>query len=576
MQGLKVKLFTGISMFVIVLLILIIGVWAVEDARRINLSGSIDFTISEDLLYVKDIRIRNIDDTTGQGTTIDNFLPGFVDGDIDINLGEFSTETSFTLLFDINNTSTVIYEASTNSTIANATISASGIIAGDGIDPSTITADTTPSGTIALTVEVMNAGSVNLDGIVINTEKVPVGYIYVSNVQINDSTPDSTTDYNGVMSVDDSLDLSNITFETGRTEIVLSMTSLNKNYIKNIVSYDTLNNTTSSDLLVHSTSLYLPQNPSGQLLSGESRDLKIYVNNNTGSPTTIPGLKVAFEEKTSLLQNDTTNQYYYVEMGTIMGTTQSEYIKWRYISADGENKYTYNSSTAPSGTGYFILETNVLNAVGLDGTNNMIELPFNADCIDESGGGVSIAYHHRQNGWENIAANDYSTSNIRQYINGNNAYDDYTGTLTTGLIPSGRYSNMYTDYNIDPENDLVFQNIIGRSLGDLYTGMGWNGNTSSPTYSDRTFPTFNEGATIKYTESDVDKFWLLSAQEAINLLGSSDADRVWPSGSANRYWLRSPHSFYLSAFYVYTSGSIANMYVYYGNYAARPAFICSI
>lgn len=310
MQGLKVKLFTGISMFVIVLSILIIGVWAVEDARRINLSGSIDFTISEDLLYVKDIRIRNIDDTTGQGTTIDNFLPGFVDGDIDINLGEFSTETSFTLLFDIINTSTVIYEASTNSTIANATISASGIIAGDGIDPSTITADTTPSGTIALTVEVMNAGSVNLDGIVINTEKVQVGYIYVSNVQINDSTPDSTTDYNGVMSVDDSLDLSNITFETGRTEIVLSMTSLNKNYIKNIVSYDTLNNTTSSDLLVHSTSLYLPQNPSGQLLSGESRDLKIYVNNNTGSPTTIPGLKVAFEEKTSLLQNDTTNQYY--------------------------------------------------------------------------------------------------------------------------------------------------------------------------------------------------------------------------------------------------------------------------
>lgn len=59
MQGLKVKLFTGISMFVIVLSILIIGVWAVEDARRINLSGSIDFTISEDLLYVKDIRIRN-------------------------------------------------------------------------------------------------------------------------------------------------------------------------------------------------------------------------------------------------------------------------------------------------------------------------------------------------------------------------------------------------------------------------------------------------------------------------------------------------------------------------------------
>ena len=264
-------------------------------------------------------------------------------------------------------------------------------------------------------------------------------------------------------------------------------------------------------------------------------------------------------------------------MGTIMGTTQSEYIKWRYISADGENAYTYNSTTAPSGTGYFILETNVLNAVGLDGTNNMIEMPFNADYIYESG--VNPQYHHSQNGWENIVANDYATSNVRQYINGNNAYDYYTGTSpSTGYIPSGRYSNMYSDYNIDPENDLVYQNIIGRSLGDLYTGMSFNGSTSSPTYSDTTFPTFNEGATIKYTENDVDKFWLLSVQEAMTLLGSENADRVWPSGSANTYWLRSPYS--SNAFYAYdvlTSGSpnIANVGSSYA-IAARAAFKFSI
>ena len=556
MQGLKVKLFTGISMFVIVLSILIIGVWAVEDARRINLSGSIDFTISEDLLYVKDIRIRNIDDTTGQGTTIDNFLPGFVDSDIDINLGEFSTETSFTLLFDIINTSTVIYEASTNSTIANATISASGIIAGDGIDPSTITADTTPSGTIELTVEVMNAGSVNLDGIVINTEKVPVGYIYVSNVQINDSTPDSTTDYNGVMSVDDSLDLSNITFETGQTEIILSMTSLNENYIKNIVSYDTLNNTSISDLLVHSTSLYLPQNTSGQLTDGDSRDLKIYVNNNTGSPTTVPGLKVTFEEKTSILQNDTENQYYYVEMGTIMGTTQSEYIKWRYISADGENKYTYNSTSVPTGTGYFILETNILSAVGIDGALRMIMMTYNNDYQTS----LSLATHV-QNGWDNINANDYATSSIRQYINGNNAYDNYKKTNNI-YTPSGRYSNMYTDYNIDQENDLVYQNIIGRSLGDLYSNMASGGGL--------VFPTFSEEATIKYTKSDIDKFWLLSTSE-IKLLGDKDDDRVW----VDDYWLRTPLSA-ISVYYISRyDGNDSTTFPYIEN-AARPAFICSI
>lgn len=393
------------------------------------------------------------------------------------------------------------------------------------------------------------------------------------NYQAGDKVLDNYSDL--YIQENTSIDISDVTVLSSQTMgIDFDMISLNANYIKVNLSYQNLPST----VHIASTSLYMPKNPSEDLLQGDTRTYKIYIKNTGTSALSLSdiNLQISFEEKTSLLQNDTTNQYYYVEMGTIATSTGSEYIKWRYISADGENKYTYNSSTAPSGTGYFILETNVLNAVGLDGTNNMIELPFNADCIDESGGGVSIAYHHRQNGWENIAANDYSTSNIRQYINGNNAYDDYTGTLTTGLIPSGRYSNMYTDYNIDPENDLVFQNIIGRSLGDLYTGMGWNGNTSSPTYSDRTFPTFNEGATIKYTESDVDKFWLLSAQEAINLLGSSDADRVWPSGSANRYLLRSPLSFHLSAFYVYTSGSIANMYVYYGDYAARPAFICSI
>ena len=77
----------------------------------------------------------------------------------------------------------------------------------------------------------------------------------------------------------------------------------------------------------------------------------------------------------------------------------------------------------------------MLNAVGLDGTNNMIEMPFNADYINESG--ANPQFHHRQNGWDNIAASDYVTSNVRQYINGNNAYDHYRGSSTTECTPSG-------------------------------------------------------------------------------------------------------------------------------------------
>ena len=370
-----------------------------------------------------------------------------------------------------------------------------------------------------------------------------------------------------------SIDISDVTVLSNQTmEIDFDMTSLNANYIKVNLSYQNLPST----VHIASTSLYMPKNPSEDLLQGNTRTYKIYIKNTGTSALSLSdiNLQISFEEKTSLLQNDTANQYYYVEMGTIATSTGSEYIKWKYFS-DGDEAYAYSSTTAPTGTGYFILETNTLSAVGLDGTNKMMEVPFNADYINESG--ANPQYHHRQNGWDNINTNDYSTSNVRQYINGNNAYDNYTGSSTTGYTPSGRYSNMYSDYNIDPENDLVYQNITGRSLGDLYTGMGWNRSTSSPSYSDTTFPTFNEGATIKYTENDVDKFWLLSAQEAINLLGSSRADRVWPSGSADAYWLRSPDSsFTYAAFSVSNSGSFTGSAVYGNDYAARAAFKFSI
>ena len=131
---------------------------------------------------------------------------------------------------------------------------------------------------------------------------------------------------------------------------------------------------------------------------------------------------------------------------------------------------------------------------------------------------------------------------------------------------------MYADYNIDPENDIVYQNIIGRSLGDLYSDM--NGSTSG---GEVTFPTFNENATIKYTENDVDKFWLLSYKEAYNLIGSADAVRIWPSGSANYYWLRSPWSTMPGNGYAVTdNGYIVTPSVFVDTNAARPAFKCLI
>ena len=194
MKSLKVKLVSIVSAFILALSLLIVGVWAVGEAQHINLSGSVNFTISDNTLYIKDIRVRDEGDLTGQGTTIDNFLPGFVNGDIDLDLGERTADTSFTLLFDVINTTTTEYKASTVSTIPNATLSVSGIIAGDGIEPSAITNSTPISGTIVMTVTVQSAGTVSLDGIVIDIEE-NTGYtvtVYYdggdgeANVAIND------------------------------------------------------------------------------------------------------------------------------------------------------------------------------------------------------------------------------------------------------------------------------------------------------------------------------------------------------------------------------------------------------
>ena len=148
-------------------------------------------------------------------------------------------------------------------------------------------------------------------------------------------------------------------------------------------------------------------------------------------------------------------------------------------------------------------------------------------------------------------------------------------TLANNIFnPSGRYSNMYADYNIDPENDLVYQNIIGRSLGDLYKGMGWDGVSISPTYFDTTFPIFNESATVKYTENDVDKFWLLSYKEAYNLFPTM-SDSLW----MNIYWLRSPCSRSGKGVfncYVDSSGDLYYTNVVLSHVAARAAFKFSI
>ena len=454
------------------------------------------------------------------------------------------------------------------------------------------------SGTITLTIQLASgtSGNISLDGMSVTLEELYIqegSVLYVNNVTTKtDTSEDTIAELNGGRLINDSIDLSGIEFAAGETTLTISMTSLSAKYIKNIVSYDsgTVNyNTTgtSGTLFVHSTSLYLPQNASGELASGESKDLTIYVNNNTSSATTISGFKVSFKSYDSLIHADTTNNYWYVEMGTVMGETESEYIRWKYIASvddssgsDVATKYaTFDADTAPTGKGYFYLETNVLTAIGRDGTNNMIEVSFNNDWTRTS----SLAGHQTKAEWTSINANDYATSNVRRYINGVDSCDAFknpsgTSTYPYTYEPDGRESNMYDDLNIDTTNDLVYEKIVTRSLGELYK----DNKNSSTNPNDVTYPSALKDGDEYYQEGHEDAFWLLSYYEVYRLTGgssttSSDSGRVWPTGSANFYWLRSPNSSISSiACYVSTSGGLASNNVYLSDRAARAAFKFSI
>ena len=273
-------------------------------------------------------------------------------------------------------------------------------------------------------------------------------------------------------------------------------------------------------------------------------------------------------------------------MGTVMGQTESEYIRWKYIASvddssgsDVATKYaTFDANTAPTGEGYFYLETNVLSAIGRDGTNDMIEVSFNNDYTRTS----SSAGHQTRTEWTSINANDYATSNVRRYINGVDSYDSYTNPNGTSSYPytyepSGRESNMYTDLNIDTANDLVYEKIATRSLGGLYSN-----NKASSSGGEVPYPTALASGDEYYQSSHEDAFWLLSYYEVYQLTGGSsttgsDSGRVWPTGSANHYWLRSPNSSYSdNAYNVHTSGNLGLNNVYSNSRAARAAFKFSI
>lgn len=599
---LKVKLLSLIAMICLVAGIMIVGIFSAQ-TQQIKLNGQVNFEIGDKSLYVKDVRLQENMDTSTIYSLQDSgrFMPGYVNGEFNMNLGDFTnTYGSFALYFDIINTidetsgETFEYTASSSTTQSGVTVTTTILDSNDSsitqipqgtIKPSEITPSSPISATIKLTISGTEGANIDLSGITITISEYVPPAIQVTSVSTSGATEDTYNDLAGGVAIDGSVDLSGITFNTGETTLTVSMTSLSANYIKNKVSW-----VNTSGVTISSTSLYLPKNPSEQLTSGESKALTITVNN-TGSATTISGLEVEFEEKTDLLQvtdegevSDYTDEgYWYVEMGTYSttadnseGKRESEYLRWRYFS-DTTSHYEFNRNRRPTGEGYFILESYFSSFASRN--EGGLYCSWNNDYLNAS------PYKHQLNGWTDIDANDYSTSTIRQYMNSEELVSkSYTrestdaGTVYSPSKDLSFQSNMFTDLHIDPDNDIVYERIIGRTLGDLYTNMSDSETNPQDVDFPKGSPDDWTGATITYSREDTDKFWLLSYYEAYKLLSgnattSSDTDRKW----GNYYLLRSPYSSYSNfASYVNPLGILNSSSVNASDSAVRAAFKFSI
>ena len=166
----KNKILLFFPLLFLTIMMLVVGVFAVTSSHNINLYGQVDFVISSDSLYVKDVRIKYDSEEEQQ---LPNFIPGFIN-DLNINLSGLTSQSgNFTLYFDIINTTDSTYsvdEVSLSSDLVSDGVSASfsGNIAAGTVSSGAEITDTTPiSGQLVINVSATQAAEIDLSGITI-------------------------------------------------------------------------------------------------------------------------------------------------------------------------------------------------------------------------------------------------------------------------------------------------------------------------------------------------------------------------------------------------------------------------
>lgn len=247
----------------------------------------------------------------------------------------------------------------------------------------------------------------------------------------------------------------------------------------------------------------------------------------------------AINTRLSVSESYATNFPYYVEMGE---RDNNGKVKWLIIGVSGaegtptalttEDKTAFSKGLMLNKT-YVMLSEKVLYAESKSTENYKYGILF-----QNNYNGSAHPYLNNSN----YSAQDYATSNVRNYLKGaENVYRGYKSGTKYEPDTTGEKINLLSDYNLT--NDPMYDKIQGRTLTNLYSNIGTFYSRATKWSSDYTGADENLKGTTK------DKLWLLSESEVTDLLGTTSSlyrtSIYGGTGTASNtatWWLRSPHS----------------------------------
>ena len=303
--------------------------------------------------------------------------------------------------------------------------------------------------------------------------------------------------------------------------------------------------------------------------------VKEFTSGPTGEKETI---KSQLGSAGSVSYSDTIKCYaerfpYYIEMGTDPTNTYSTgKLRWLIVGIDDGSgqmqkldAFATNEHTTAFKAGkmlnknYYLLSEKVLYTENT--TNYGISFQ---NAYTQSSPYLNTKY--------GVKANDYATSNVREYLKGNTvqraAAKDSNGTYKAYGTPV----NFLTTYNLT--NDPLYSRIQARTLASLYNESAISGETAEM----KTVPTSTTSTPVDTTS---DKFWLLSQTEMETIFVDDKSDNYYMSArtsvlgdtSAAYWWLRSPsYNQPIGARYVLNIGDLHGNTVYRDTRGVRAAF----